>query len=61
MKGISFNLWLASHASQFNLHEKHQPGDKYNPSVFDDREGYDEALKDLQEQYEEKLKEQPAQ
>ncbi len=26
LKKASFDLWLSSHASQFNLHSKHQPG-----------------------------------
>ncbi|ATP56533.1 subclass B3 metallo-beta-lactamase [Pedobacter ginsengisoli] len=56
MKKLSFDIWLASHASQFNLHKKHKPGDKYNPSVFIDKAGYDAALKDLQRQFSNKIK-----
>jgi metallo-beta-lactamase class B len=56
MKKISFDLWLSSHASQFNLHDKHKPGDAYNPAAFKDQAGYDEAIKDLQKSYEEKMK-----
>lgn len=59
MKNISFDIWLASHASQFNLHDKHQPGDPYNPAAFIDQQGYDSELADLQKQYEEKLKQKP--
>jgi metallo-beta-lactamase class B len=55
MKNISFDIWLASHANQFNLHEKHKPGDAYNPAAFKDQAGYDKALSDLQKQYEDKL------
>jgi metallo-beta-lactamase class B len=58
MKNLSFDIWLASHASQFDLHSKHKPGDSYNPAVFADRAGYDNHLKDLQKDYEEKLKQQ---
>ncbi|GAB2813637.1 MBL fold metallo-hydrolase [Ferruginibacter profundus] len=58
MKNISFDLWLASHAGQFNLHDKHKPGDAYNPAAFKDQAGYDEALKDLQKDYDEKMKEE---
>ena len=54
MKNIPFDLWLASHASQFNLHEKHHPGDGYNPAVFMDQQGYDAALGDLEKQFDEK-------
>jgi metallo-beta-lactamase class B len=55
MKKLSFDLWVASHASQFNLHSKHQPGDSYNPSAFAGREDYDKELADLQKQYEKKV------
>ena len=51
MKNLSFDIWLASHASQFDLENKHKPGSGYNPSAFMDRKGYDTELKDLQEQY----------
>jgi metallo-beta-lactamase class B len=55
MKDLSFDIWLASHASQFGLESKHKPGSGYNPSAFMDRKGYDEELKDLQEQYVKKV------
>ena len=55
MKSISFDIWLASHASQFNLHDKHHPGDAYNPSAFKDQPGYDKAISDLQKEYEKKM------
>jgi metallo-beta-lactamase class B len=55
MKNIHFDIWLASHASQFNLLEKHKPGDAYNPAAFIDRQGYDAALSNLQKQYDEKM------
>jgi metallo-beta-lactamase class B len=56
MKNISFDLWLASHASQFKMHSKHKPGDDYNPAAFADQAGYDAALKDLENVYNEKIK-----
>jgi metallo-beta-lactamase class B len=56
MKNISFDIWLASHASQFKLHTKHRPGDAYNPAAFSDQGGYDAAISDLQNEYDEKLK-----
>jgi metallo-beta-lactamase class B len=55
MKNISFDIWLASHASQFKMHTKHKPGDDYNPAAFIDRAGYNAALSDLQKQYDKKL------
>ena len=44
MKAVQFDLWLASHAAQFNLHTKYKPDDTYNPEVFRDRAGYDAAI-----------------
>lgn len=55
MQYISFDIWLASHASQFKLHDKHTPGDAYNPAAFKDRQGYDAAISDLRKQYEAKV------
>jgi metallo-beta-lactamase class B len=60
MKHISFDIWLASHASQFNLQTKHVPGASYNPKAFIDQQGYDDALKDLQQAYDDKLKKDAA-
>jgi metallo-beta-lactamase class B len=55
MKKLEFDLWLSSHAGQFELHEKHKPGDAYNPEAFKDREGYDSTLDELQKAYDKKL------
>lgn len=57
MKNLNFDLWVASHASQFDLHQKHKPGDAYNPAVFMDRNGYDEQLEELEKQFSKKLTE----
>jgi metallo-beta-lactamase class B len=56
MKNITFDIWLASHASQFGLHTKHQPGEAYNPSAFVDKAGYEASLNDLQKDFDEKIK-----
>jgi metallo-beta-lactamase class B len=55
MKKLKFDLWLASHASQFGLHKKRKPGDGYNPAAFIDPEGYDSAMDALQKAYQKKL------
>lgn len=60
LKQLRFDIWVASHASQFEMHKKHKPGDAYNPMAFADREGYDASLKELQADYEEKLKKDAA-
>ncbi|PUZ24368.1 metallo-beta-lactamase class B [Chitinophaga costaii] len=57
MKNLSFDIWLASHASQFGLESKHKIGYQYNPAAFIDRKGYDEELKDCQEQFDRKVNE----
>ncbi|MCP9751367.1 subclass B3 metallo-beta-lactamase [Ferruginibacter sp. HRS2-29] len=56
MKGLEFDIWVASHASQFELHKKHQPGDAYNPAAFADRKGYDEYLDELHQELNERLR-----
>ena len=56
MKKLSFDIWVASHASQFNLHQKHHEGDAYNPEAFIDRKGYDAVLADLEKDYDRKIK-----
>ncbi|TDH18431.1 subclass B3 metallo-beta-lactamase [Segetibacter sp. 3557_3] len=56
MKKLQFDLWVASHASQFGLHKKRKQGDRYNPGAFSDRKGYDAALKDLERQFLKKVK-----
>ena len=58
MKGLQFDLWVASHASQFNMHEKHHAGDAYRPQAFADRKGYDEYMAELEENYSKKLSEE---
>ncbi len=60
MKNISFDIWLAAHAGQFNLHEKRQPRDAYNPAAFIDQPGYDAEIGNLQKQYDEKMQQKPA-
>ncbi len=57
MKLLQFDIFLASHASQFDLQKKHKPGDAYNPDAFIDRAGYDEAIDALQKNYEKRLAE----
>lgn len=56
MKDLKFDIWLAAHGSQFNLHDKHKPGAVYRPEAFADQKGYDTAMAHLQKQYEQQLK-----
>lgn len=55
MKNLKFDIWLAAHASQFDLEKKHKPGDPYNPDAFRNQKGYDATLRDLNEAYLKKL------
>jgi metallo-beta-lactamase class B len=56
MPKLQFDIWLAAHTSQFQLHEKHQSGDLYQPMAFADRPGYDAIIKEMQEAFAERLK-----
>lgn len=51
MPKVKFDIWLASHASQFDMHKKHRPGDGYHPEAFFDQEGFDAAMADLKKEY----------
>jgi len=55
MKHLTFDIWLASHASQFDLVNKHKPGSAYNPAAFIDRKGYDDEMNDLQNEFDKKI------
>jgi metallo-beta-lactamase class B len=58
MKKIPFDLWVASHASQFDLHAKRKKGDAYNPAIFADRTLYDKQLSSLEATYHKKVDKQ---
>ena len=58
MKKLDFDVWVASHASQFDLHKKRKESDAYNPKLFMDKENYFKRLKDLEDDYLEKVKEE---
>lgn len=57
MKKEQFDIWLASHASQFNLQKKHKPGDSYRPEAFYGREDYDKTLAGIEKTYKKRLQE----
>jgi len=50
-KDMSIDVWLASHASQFHLHDKYKPGDSYNPDRFVDPQGFKAAVEELEKTY----------
>jgi len=51
LKQQHFDIWLSSHASQFNLHYKHPSGAGYHPEAFIDRNGYDMKVDSLEQKY----------
>ena len=48
LKELHPEIFLASHASQFGLHRKYQPGDPYQPIRFVDPAGYRAAVDALE-------------
>jgi metallo-beta-lactamase class B len=55
MKGLKFDLWLASHGIQFDLLSKHKPSSAYNPMVFADKKNYYDEINELQAEYDKKI------
>jgi metallo-beta-lactamase class B len=54
-KKLDCDIFLASHASQYDLHEKWKPGQAYNPNTFVDPEGYKAAVARAEAAYDEWL------
>jgi metallo-beta-lactamase class B len=54
-KELKIDVWLASHAAQFGLHKKYQPGDAYNPDRFVDPKGFQAAVAQLERNYRDQL------
>jgi metallo-beta-lactamase class B len=54
-KDLTPDIWLSSHASQFDLHTKYKPGDPYNPGRFVDPSGYRAAVERLEKIYNDQM------
>lgn len=54
-KEMKIDVWLASHAAQFSMHKKYQPGDTYNPDRFVDPQGFQAAVAQLEKTYRDQL------
>jgi metallo-beta-lactamase class B len=54
-KDMAIDVFLASHASQFKLHEKYKPGDAFNPDRFVDPQGFKAAVEALEKTYRDQL------
>ena len=50
-KDMQIDVWLASHASQFKLHDKYKPGDAFNADRFVDPQGFKATIAQLEETY----------
>src|SRR5262245_3079353 len=50
-KDMKVDVWLASHASQFRLHDKYKPGDPDNPERFVDPAGFLASVQKLEKAY----------
>ena len=55
MKGLSPDVWVSSHAGQFNLHQVYKPGDAYNPARFGDLAAYKAKITGYEKAYNEQL------
>jgi metallo-beta-lactamase class B len=54
-KDMQIDVFLASHASQFKLHEKYKPGDAFNAERFVDPQGFKAAVEELEKTYRDQL------
>jgi metallo-beta-lactamase class B len=52
------DIWVSSHAGQFNLHQVYKPGDVYNPARFGDLAAYRAKITGYQAAYEKQLAEE---
>ena len=51
MKDMKIDVWLASHASQFRMHDKYTPGDPYDPERFVDPSGFLTSVQRLEKAF----------
>jgi metallo-beta-lactamase class B len=56
LRDLQFDLWVASHASQFGLHTKRKIGDPYHPEAFSDRPGYEASINTIKREYNKRMK-----
>jgi metallo-beta-lactamase class B len=54
-KKLTIEIFLASHASQFEMHEKYHEGDAYDANRFVDPNGFQAAVQRLETAYRNKL------
>jgi metallo-beta-lactamase class B len=54
-KRLDIDVFLASHAAQFGLHDKYQSGDPYDPNRFVDAPGYRAGVERAEARFREQL------
>lgn len=54
-KETKIDVWLASHAAQFEMHKKYKPGDAYNADRFVDPKGFLASVERLEKIYQDQL------
>jgi metallo-beta-lactamase class B len=50
-KTMPVDIWVASHAAQYGLHDKYRPGQAYSPDTFVDPEGLLRAVEALEKAF----------
>ena len=50
-KALELDVWVSSHGSQYQLHEKYQTGQAYNPETFVDPDGFLRSVDRLERLY----------
>ena len=58
LKKMTPDIWVSSHAGQFNLHKVYKPGDPYNPARFGDLAAYRTKLDGYDKAYQKQLGEE---
>lgn len=55
LKGMTPDIWVSSHAPQFNMHTVYKPGDPYNPARFSDLAAFKAKLAGYEKNYTQQL------
>ena len=50
-KALDVDVWVSAHGGQYNLHEKYQAGQAYDPETFVDPDGFLAAVERLERRY----------
>lgn len=54
-KAMSPDIWVASHAGQFDMHDKYQPGMEYSPDNFFDPDGWHRKVAEYEAAFRERM------